>query len=281
MTPTPLTPVDVTFDSVSVSLGGHPIVQDVDLHVPAGCFLGLLGPNGSGKSTLLRTLYKVHRPSTGAVLVGGSDVVGMKARDAARHIAVLAQEVSTDFSLTVDDVVMLGRTPHQTGFGANSTADRELADESLELVNASHLAGRPFATLSGGEKQRVLLARAFTQQAPVLVLDEPTNHLDIGFQLELMQLVASRGVTVIAALHEINVAAQFCDRIAVMVQGRLVDMGTPAEVLRPEILNPAFRVSAHSVPHPVTGRPVITFDHPASPARPQPAAFPFPTTLER
>ena len=278
MTPTP---IDVTFDAVSVTLGGRPIVRGVDLHVPAGCFLGLLGPNGSGKSTLLRTLYKVHRPSTGAVLVGGSCVVGMKARDAARHVAVLAQEVSADFSLTVDDVVMLGRTPHQTGFGANSAADRELAAESLELVNATHLAGRAFVTLSGGEKQRVLLARAFTQRTPVLVLDEPTNHLDIGFQLELMQLVAERGVTVIAALHEINVAAQFCDRIAAMVDGRLVAAGTPDEVLRPDILNPAFRVSTHRVPHPVSGRPVITFDHPASPARTQPAALPSPTTVER
>ncbi|GAB3755211.1 ABC transporter ATP-binding protein [Zhihengliuella somnathii] len=249
---------------MSVDLGGRTAVHDIDLHVPAGQFLGLLGPNGSGKSTLLRTLYKVNRPSAGQVRVAGDDLLSLTPREAARRVAVLTQEASSDFAMTVDDVVMLGRTPHQGGFGATSGADRQIAAEALDLVNASQLASREFSTLSGGEKQRVLLARAFAQQTPVLVLDEPTNHLDIHYQLELLELVATRGVTVIAALHDVNLAAQFCDHIAVMVGGRLVAQGTADEVVSPEVIDPAFRVVSDQFPNPHAGHPVISFRRPGS-----------------
>lgn len=254
----------VVFDGVSVDLAGRTAVHNIDLHVPAGQFLGLLGPNGSGKSTLLRTLYKVNRPSAGVVRVAGDDLLSLAPREAARRVAVLAQEGSSDFAMTVDDVVMLGRTPHQGGFGATSGADRQIAAEALDLVSASQMAGREFSTLSGGEKQRVLLARAFAQQTPVLVLDEPTNHLDIHYQLELLELVAARGVTVIAALHDVNLAAQFCDRIAVLVDGRLVAQGAADEVVRPEVIDPAFRVVSDQFPNPHAGHPVISFRRPGS-----------------
>lgn len=249
----------VRCDRLCVTLNGRAIVHDVTFTVPTGTFLGLLGPNGSGKSTLLRALYRLHKPSRGHVLLGERDIRSMSPRESARLVAVVAQESPHDFPLTVRDVALLGRVPHQRGFGSDSQYELDLAAEALRSVGAAHLADRMFADLSGGEKQRVQLARALVQEAPILILDEPTNHLDIGFQLELMAMIRERGLTTIAALHDLNLAATFCDDVVVLAQGSVAAAGPPADVLQPGLIREVFGVTADIVPHPHDSRTVIAF----------------------
>uniref|UniRef100_UPI003F4982B9 ABC transporter ATP-binding protein n=1 Tax=Paenarthrobacter nicotinovorans TaxID=29320 RepID=UPI003F4982B9 len=249
--------MNIEFQNVSVTLGGRRVVQDVSFFASTGSVIGILGPNGCGKSTLLRTLYRVTKPSTGRVLVDGEDVRLLNPRQAALQVAVMAQESSQDFPLTAREVVMLGRVPHQHGFGADSPHDHHLVHQALRDVGASPLTDRYFAGLSGGEKQRVLLARALVQETPVLVLDEPTNHLDVAFQLELMHLVTSRGRTVLAALHDMNLAAEFCDQVVVLQSGELQAFGPPSSLLDPELIRRCFGVESRKLEHPLTGRPLI------------------------
>ena len=263
--------MELRIASLHVELGGTRIVDGVDLTVPSGCVVGLIGANGSGKSTLLRTAYRVHRPQSGQVLVGGDDVHRLSPGEAARRIAVMAQEISTEFPLTALDVALLGRVPHQRGFGADSPADLELAHAALAEVGASPLARRAFPSLSGGEKQRVLLARALTQQAPVMILDEPTNHADVGFQHELLHLVTQRGATVLAALHDVNLALAYCDRAAVLHHGRIRAEGPVAQVLTTDLVDDVLRVSSRALTDP-RGGVVMSFRRTApspSPAIPR------------
>ncbi|AVP58497.1 ABC transporter ATP-binding protein [Pulveribacter suum] len=235
------------------------IVQDIHLHVRAGELVGLLGPNGSGKSTLLRMIWRTLRPSAGRVLRGGRDVWQASARDNARHMAVLAQEGALEFDLCVRDVVLMGRTPHHKAFARDSAEDYAIAAQALAQVDAAHLAGRRLATLSGGERQRVLMARALAQQAPLLLLDEPTNHLDVRHQFELMNLVRRLGLTTLAALHELQLAAHYCDRLYLLQGGRLAAQGTPAEVLTPGHIASVYGVRALVTPSRHTGRPMIEY----------------------
>lgn len=235
------------------------IVRDVSLHVAQGELVGLLGPNGSGKSTLLRMIYRILKPASGSVRVRGSDVWQSSARDNARAMAVLAQENNGEFELLVRDVVLMGRTPHQSPFARDSAEDFRIVAQALERVDAQYLSERMFSTLSGGEKQRVLMARALAQQAPLLVLDEPTNHLDVRHQFELMNLIRSLGLTALAALHELPLAAHYCDRLYLLKDGALVAQGTPAEVLTPETIADVYGVRALMRISPRTGKPVIEF----------------------
>lgn len=235
------------------------IVRDVSLHVAQGELVGLLGPNGSGKSTLLRMIYRILKPASGSVRVRGSDVWQSSARDNARAMAVLAQENTGEFELLVRDVVLMGRTPHQSPFARDSAEDFRIVAQALERVDAKYLSERMFSTLSGGEKQRVLMARALAQQAPLLVLDEPTNHLDVRHQFELMNLIRSLGLTALAALHELPLAAHYCDRLYLLKDGALVAQGTPSEVLTPDIIADVYGVRALVRPSPRSGKPLIEF----------------------
>ncbi|SMD27324.1 ABC transporter ATP-binding protein [Kibdelosporangium aridum] len=260
----------VRFDHVSVALGGREVLRDVDIEVRPGRFLGLVGPNGSGKSTLLRTLYRAVVPSSGRVLLDELDVWRGNRRAVARTVAVMTQDTSTEFDLTVLEVVLLARVPFQRGFGRDTEADLDLAWTALERVGATDIADRPIGRLSGGQRQRVMLARALAADTPVLVLDEPTNHLDIAFQLELMRIATSLDRTIIAALHDLNLAATHCDDIAVLDSGRLVATGTPAEALTPRVVQDVFQVAVDQLTHPRTGHPVLVFDHPPQ-SRPEPS----------
>lgn len=250
----------VEMAGVGVEIDDAVIVSDVSLSVEPGELVGLLGPNGGGKSTLLRTVYRALRPRAGAVLIGGDDAWrDLSARAAARRTAAVVQEGSGEFDLAVADVVLLGRAPHQRKLAPASRADREIVRSSLARVGAGGLAHRRFATLSGGEKQRVLLARALAQRSQVLVLDEPTNHLDVSAQLELLELVRDLGITTIAALHDLNLAAGYCDRVVVLARGRVVAAGRVTEVLTPQLLAEVFGVAAHCSVHPLTGLPHLAF----------------------
>lgn len=244
-------------EDVTVDAAGARIVDEVRLAVDSGAFVGLVGPNGSGKSTLLRSVYRALRPTAGVIRLDGDDVHTMPARDAARVLAALPQESSAEFDFTVTEVVAMGRLPHRDRTAA---ADREVCAAAMARTGVGHLADRGFLALSGGEKQRVLIARALAQQPRVLVLDEPTNHLDIAHQLDVLSLVRGSGVTVLAALHDLNLAAAHCDVLYVVSGGRVVASGAPHDVLRPALLSEVFGVRAHPVRHPVTGAVQLLFD---------------------
>ncbi|XVV05194.1 ABC transporter ATP-binding protein [Actinosynnema sp. CA-248983] len=234
---------------VSVSIGGTPILRDVDLEVAPGDFVGLLGPNGSGKSTLLRTVYRSMRPSGGTVLLGGDDVWSLSARAAARRTAAVLQNSPTPPGLTVREVAALGRTPHKGMFDRETTEDHDIVVDALERTGMLGHADRIYGSLSGGERQRVLLARALAQQPQLLVLDEPTNHLDIRARFELLDLVHTLGVTTLAVLHDLDLAVRSCDRLVVLDRGRIVASGPVLEALTPGVLSAVFGVAAVTERH--------------------------------
>ena len=244
-------------DGVSVTVPGTRLLDDIRLTAEPGTVVGLVGPNGSGKSTLLRCVYQALRPDEGAVRLDGEDLRTMPPRAAARVLAALPQESGAEFDFTVTEVVAMGRLPHERRGAAE---DRRICAEAMAATGVGHLADRGFLALSGGERQRVLIARALAQQPRVLVLDEPTNHLDISHQLDVLTLVRDAGLTVLAALHDLNLAAAYCDRLYVLDAGRVVASGIPEDVLRPALLAEVFGVRAHPVRHPVTGAVQLLLD---------------------
>ncbi len=247
----------VDFENVTVALGGRDVVADASVSIPSGQVVGLVGPNGSGKSTLLRTLYRAVIPRRGTVRIDGTDVRALSARQAARAVAVMLQDPATDFDLSVEETVMLGRGPHHATFGRDTPEDLHIVEDAMARTEISELADRMVATLSGGQRQRVMLARALAQQTPVVVLDEPSNHLDISHQHELMSTVRSLGGTVVAALHDLNLAAQYCDSVVVLAGGRIVAAGSPTEVLTADLIRHTFHVDARVLGG--TTEPVFAF----------------------
>ncbi len=246
-------------DRVNWSVDGKQILRDVSLTVEPGSFTGLIGPNGSGKSTLLRCIYRALRPDSGSITLDGKDIRRMDIRETARRIAVVLQEYPSDFQFTVGEIVSMGRNPHKGMFDRDTPADRGIIREALARVGLAGFAHRNFNTLSGGEKQRVVIARTLAQQAKFMVLDEPTNHLDIRYQLETMELVKGLGLTTLAALHDLNIAAAYCDFINVIDKGQIVASGRPDEVLIPSLIEKVFGVGAKVGTDPLTGRPSLNF----------------------
>ena len=240
---------------LSVDIAGRRIVAGIGFTVPDGSFTGLLGPNGSGKSTILKTIYRVHRPAAGRLLLDGKDLLSLRPRDAARRIAVVSQEFTLEFDFTVLEMVMVGRTPHKRSFDRDNEADRAIVETAIGQVGCGELADRSFNTLSGGEKQRVLIAQAIAQGADHLILDEPTNHLDIRYQIETMELVSALGVTVLAAIHDLSLAALFCDTVHLIAGGRIIAGGPPRSVITAEMMRQAYGTDVLVIEHPDTGTP--------------------------
>lgn len=234
-------------------------LRDASLQVGAGEFVGLIGPNGSGKTSLLRCAYRFSKPEQGTVQLAHQNVWKQSAKWCAQRIAVVLQEFPDAFGLRVDEVVAMGRTPHKRLFDGDTLQDRQLVQGALESVGMQGFEDHAFATLSGGEKQRVILARALAQQPQLLILDEPTNHLDPRYQLELLRLVKRLNIGTLASIHDLNLAAAFCDRLYVIDHGRVVASGTPHEVLTADLLRDVFCVEALIDPHPLSGYPRITW----------------------
>ncbi len=231
-------------DAISVSIACRPVLDRVSLTVHPGRFTALVGPNGSGKSTLLRAVYRARRPDAGTVRLDDRDLWSMSAAEAARHTGVLMQEQHSGFEFTVAETVALGRTPHLGMFDRFTRADRAAVDDALARTGLIRFRDRRVGELSGGERQRVLLARALAQQPRLLVLDEPTNHLDIRHQLDILELVRDLDITVLAALHSLDLAAAYADSVALLDAGRLVAHGTPEDVLTPTAIREVFDVDA-------------------------------------
>ncbi|MBF5002951.1 ABC transporter ATP-binding protein [Diaphorobacter caeni] len=246
-------------EHLHLRIAGRTVVKDVSIQLRDGECVGVIGPNGCGKSSLLRMLYRVVRPQSGAARWMGRNIWEMSARGFAQQVAVLTQEFAPVFDISVQETVMMGRTPHRSSWAWDGARDRQVVVECLERVGCLQLQERDFALLSGGEKQRVLLARALAQQPRCLMLDEPTNHLDVRYQHELMALVRGAGRSTLVVLHDLNIAAQYCDRLCLMHEGALVADGTPAEVLTPANIAAVYGVDAVVDAHPQTGRPRVTF----------------------
>ena len=229
---------------IEAVLGGTPILRGVSLEVDHNDFVGIIGPNGSGKSTLLKCIYRVLKPQAGIVRLDGTDIRELSYKKSAQTIAVLAQHNYYNFEFSVQDVVLMGRSPHKRTMERDNAQDYAIVAQALETVGMSDMAKRSFSTLSGGEQQRVILARALAQQTPCLILDEPTNHLDIKYQLQLLDIVKGLNRTVISAIHDLNIAAMYCTRLVVMKDGKVVTQGTPRQVLTPELIREVYEVEA-------------------------------------
>ena len=268
--------MELSIQAVRTRLGGRWVIDGIDATPPRGGLTGLLGPNGAGKTTLLRLVAGLLVPEGGAVLVGPDPdaetrdapvpVHTIPRRARARRIAMLEQESSSTVPLTVREVVSLGRIPYRTLWGTDP--DDDAVERALTHAQAAHLADRPWSELSGGERQRVHIARALAQEPELLLLDEPTNHLDVSAQLSLLAFVRGLGTTTVAALHDLNLAAAFCEHVLVLSAGRPAAAGHPLDVLRPDLLREVYGVECDVLTHPRTGRPVIAFSEPlARPSR--------------
>ena len=237
----------IAAESVSWSAGGRLVIDGVSLVVADGETLGLLGPNGAGKSSLLRLLAGLRRPDGGAILLSGRPLTDHRRRAVAQRIAVVEQQVSTELDLTVEQIVRLGRIPHHGIWSGDTEADNCAVERALKRTETAAMRDRDWRTLSGGEQQRVQIAQALAQEPRELFLDEPTNHLDIRHQFELLALIRALPVTAVVTLHDLTLAALFCDRLVVLHEGRLVAVGTPAEVLTAELIWSVYGVAARIV----------------------------------
>ena len=241
--------------------GNQAVLDGVQFAVRPGECFGIIGPNGSGKSTLLKMLSGVERADSGHVHLNGVDIAKMKIKQIARKIAVLLQEALSPVDYSVRDVIEMGRYPHQNWWGIDDTECTSLiADISYKLC-LEHLLHRAVSTLSGGERQRVAIAKAMAQQPDLLLLDEPTTFLDIGYQMQMMDMVRNwqveQGITVITVLHDLNLAAQYCDRILILNQGKQIALGTPAEVISDHLIESVYGTRPIILEHPVSAIPQI------------------------
>lgn len=237
--------MSILVHDVRWSSGGLMIVDGISIDVSRGKTLGLLGPNGSGKSSLLRLICRLRNVQSGVISLGNNDIAAMPRLDIARRVAFVEQQATTEAQVTVLDVVRLGRTPHRGPLSPWTAADDAAVNAALHHVGMPERAGQLWHTLSGGERQRVHIARALAQTPSELLLDEPTNHLDIQHQLEILALVARLPVTSIVALHDLNLAAMFCDTLAILQHGKVVAAGAPEDVLTGELMSRVFGVRAH------------------------------------
>ncbi|MGH3816015.1 MAG: ABC transporter ATP-binding protein [Pseudonocardiaceae bacterium] len=232
----------ITARDISFAYDRKLVLDGVDLDVTPGRVVGLIGPNGSGKTTLLRLLYAALTPKAGLVTVDGHDVAALGAAEVARRLAVVAQEAPPELPISVADMVLLGRSVHRSAFQRYTTEDHQAAAAALRRVGARDLADRNFGSLSGGEKQRALIARTLAQEAEHLLLDEPTNHLDIRYQHEILELVRALGVATVVVLHDLNLAARYCDQLVLLNHGTVAHGGATDDVLVPDVLEPVYEV---------------------------------------
>lgn len=245
--------------NIGISKPRKLIVKGASIHVDEGEFVGLLGPNGSGKSTLLKTIYRTMKRESGVIDLDRRSIDDLSLKESALMMSVVTQHNYYNFEFKVEDVVAMGRTPHKKMMELDNEEDRRIVDDALRKVNMREFKDRVFSSLSGGEQQRIILARALAQQTPCLILDEPTNHLDIKYQLEVLDIVKGLKCTTLCALHDLNLAAQYCDRIYIILNGEIIREGTPQEVITEEMICDVYGVRASVDIHPKTGKLNIVY----------------------
>ncbi|MUW15383.1 ATP-binding cassette domain-containing protein, partial [Halorubrum sp. CBA1125] len=246
---------------LAVSFGDVPVVSGVDLRVERGSLVGLVGPNGAGKTTVLRAIKGAVEPDAGAIRIGGDPASTLSARERGRRVASVPQETSLAFDFRVQHVVEMGRTPHLGRFDGYGPDDDRAVRRAMEATGVARFADRPITAVSGGERKRVLLARAVAQETPALLLDEPTASLDVHHAVETLDLVrdlVDDGRGAIAAIHDLDLAARFCDAVVLLANGGVYAAGPPESVLTVDALRTAFNAEAFVGRNPATGMPAVT-----------------------
>ena len=236
--------MNIKTENVNVVLEDNNILKDINIEVDNKEVVGIIGPNGSGKSTLLKCIYRVLKPSNGIVKFDYADIKNISVKESSKKLAVLSQHNNYNFDFTVKEIVLMGRSPHKKFMERDNKEDYDIVNDALKKVDMMNFKDRNFQSLSGGEQQRVILARALAQRPKCLILDEPTNHLDIKYQLQLMRIVKSLNIEVIAAIHDLNIATMYCDKIYVLKDGKIVQYGTPKEILTPQLIKNVYEVDA-------------------------------------
>lgn len=243
---------ELRVDNLDYFVGDRQILKEISLEIRDGQFVGIIGANGSGKSTLLKNIYRLYRPKCGKINIDREDILKMKPKEVAKRLAVLSQESTSEFDFKVEDVVKMGRYPYKLLFEDYSKDDINMVYEMLDKVGLKGFKDRSFNSLSGGEKQRVLIARALVQNAKFLILDEPTNHLDIGYQFQIMELIKKLKITTFAAIHDMNIAAMFCDYLIVIKKGEIIAKGKKEEILTKDMIKEIFGVDCYIGKNPIT-----------------------------
>jgi iron complex transport system ATP-binding protein len=229
---------------VNITLGKNHILKGIEMLAKTNEFVGVIGPNGSGKSTFLKCIYRVLKPASGIIRINDINIQSLSIRENAKKFAVVSQHNYYNFDFLVRDIVLMGRAPHKKMMERDTKEDFDIVDEALEKVGMTPYADRIFSTLSGGEQQRIILARALAQKTNCLLLDEPTNHLDIKHQFKLLNVVKQLGVSVVAVFHDLNITAMYCDKIYAIDDGKVVAMGTPEKVLTKKLIKDLYEVDA-------------------------------------
>lgn len=239
---------------VVVRLSGRDIVKQASVQVSDHMFVGLLGPNGSGKTTLLKSIYRVLKPAAGLICLDDTEISRLSPRETAKRMGVVSQFTSMSFDFSVEEIVLMGRSPHKKAMSKDTAEDFRIVEDALRRVNMLDFRDRSFLTLSGGEKQRILLARTLAQQVNMMILDEPTNHLDIKYQIQIMDVVKSLNIGVLAALHDLNLTLMYCDYVYVLKEGSVVAHGRPDDIITPELIRQVYEVECDVTRHPKTGK---------------------------
>lgn len=234
-------------------------LKNISMNVKNGKFIGVIGPNGSGKSTLLKNIYRVLKPQKGVVLLNDKNIHEMSYKVSAQKMAVVEQYQNEVFDFTVEEIVKMGRTPYKKIFEADNKIDEEHVEKALKYVGLESYREKNYSELSGGEKQRVILARALCQNTQFLILDEPTNHLDIYYQLQIFNLVKKLGVTVLSVIHDLNMACLYCDEVYILKDGKIYSYGKTEEVITTAMIREVFKVESEIIVHPLTKKPHIIF----------------------
>lgn len=234
----------IKLDRVNFSYGDKEVLKDLDASFEKNKFIGIIGPNGSGKSTMLKCIYRVLEPKSGSIYLDSKNLSDMPVKDSAKIMSVVAQHNHSSFDFIVHDMVLMGRSPYKKTMEGYNRKDYDIADKALKAVDMTDYKSRQFSTLSGGEMQRIILARALCQEPRCLVLDEPTNHLDIKHQLMLLNIVKDLNITVVAAIHDMNIALNYCDYVYVMKDGMVYRQGLSDQVIVPEVIRDVFGVNA-------------------------------------
>ncbi|MGL4252536.1 MAG: ABC transporter ATP-binding protein [Fusobacteriaceae bacterium] len=246
-------------DDLSYGIDSKQILDRINLSIHKGKFVGLIGANGCGKSTLLKNIYSNLKPKGAKILLEGQNIDTIERRSLAKKMSVLAQSQQIDFDFTVENIVDMGRYSHNTLFSQDKNQNREIVKKSLTDVGMLDMKDKSFSTLSGGEKQRVLIARAFAQETDFLILDEPTNHLDIKYQIQIMDIIKSQKKTVLAVIHDMNMASSYCDHIIALKDGKIVAEGSPSQIFTSENIENIFGIKSHIIKHPIKNTPFIIY----------------------
>ncbi|HJD15139.1 MAG TPA: ABC transporter ATP-binding protein [Candidatus Enterococcus stercoripullorum] len=242
----------LSIEHLDLSIKQRTLLEDISLKTKDGQFVGLIGANGSGKSTLLKTIYKTLKPDSGEIYLDELNILHSSEKKVAQNLSVVSQFNELSFDLTVKQMVFLGRTPHKRLLEQENKQDLQIVEHALKTTNLLDYQDRSFLSLSGGEKQRVILARAIAQEPQFMILDEPCNHLDIRYQLEIMEIVKNLGIGILAALHSLEDACRYCDELYVLKHGKVLVQGKPEDILTEDLIEEVYGVKCKIYQNPIT-----------------------------